>query len=198
MTVTSDSGLTTGVSGDHFDSLLLLSFHRELYFWNVPQIQYMNPNVQIVRNLEMFPNPFIRCWLDDGKDVLFDCDSKTRHEILDQLIKVLGKSEEIKAMEKSISVEENPAIFGFQKKRWCMCSVPSQCPCPGVLRLPKNMQGKFVNFLKEDLEKEEREIIEGRAEPDYRVPVKYLLRQQREILNKNKSSDWIIITRNHQ
>ena len=124
---------------------------RELYFWNVPQIQYMNPNLQIVRNTEMFPNPFIRCWLDDGKDVLFDCDSKTRHDILGQLIKVLGKTEEIYAMEKSITSEENPAIFGYQKKRWCMCSVPGQCPCPAVVQLPKVMRGKFVNYLKDEL-----------------------------------------------
>ena len=146
----------------------------------------MNPNVQIVRNLEMFPNPFIRCWLEDGRDVIFDCDSKTRHEILDQVNKVLGKTDQIKAMEKSITVEENPAIFGFQKKRWCMCSVPSQCPCPGVIQLPKNMRGKYVNFLKDDLEKEENDIIEGKAEPNYKVPQKHLLMQQRQILGTAK------------
>ena len=132
----------------------------------------------------MFPNPFIRCWLEDGKDVLFDCDSKSRHEILSQVIKTLGKSEEIYAMEKSISAEENPAIFGFKRKRWCMCSVPGQCPCTGVIQLPKIMRGKFVNYLKDDLEKEEKDIIEGKAEPNYYCDIKLHLKQQRKYMKR--------------
>ncbi|CAG2106295.1 unnamed protein product [Medioppia subpectinata] len=154
---------------------------REFYFWNVPQIQYMNPEVQIMRHLEKFPNPFIRCWLEDGRDVLFDCDSKNRHEILDQLNKTLGKTEEIHAMEKSITAEENPALFAFKAKRWCMCSIPGQCPCPGVIQLPKTMRGKYFNFLKEDLEKEEKAIIEGSAEPVYEPIHRPFLNQQTKL-----------------
>lgn len=33
---------------------------RDFYFWEVPHIQYKNPDVQIVRFLEMSPLPFIR------------------------------------------------------------------------------------------------------------------------------------------
>ena len=135
----------------------------------------------------MFPNPFIRCWLEDGNDVLFDCYSKTRHEILDQLIKTLGKTEEIYAMEKSITAEENPAIFGFLRKRWCMCSVPGQCPCPGVVQLPKSMRGKYVRFVRDELEKEEKDIIEGKAQPNYIFEHKLFLKQQQKYANPKES-----------
>jgi len=157
---------------------------REFYFWSVPQIQYMNPEVQILRHLERFPNPFIRCWLDDGRDVLFDCDSKSRHEILDQLNRTLGKTAEILAVERSIAAEENPAIFGYKRQRWCMCAIPGQCPCPGVVMLPKTMRGKYYNFLKEDLEKEEREIVEGGAEPEYEWKCMPFLKMQRKYWKK--------------
>jgi len=139
---------------------------REFYFWHVPHIQYKNPNVQIVRMLEMTPTPFIRCWLDDGKDVLFDCDSKSKDDILEQLIKTLGKTKERLALEASLNIsqqsEDNPAIFGFGRKRYCLCEVPGQVPCPGVVPLPKRMTGKYRFYMKEELEKEEQEMIESR------------------------------------
>ena len=61
----------------------------------MPQIQYQNPSLQIVRFTEMSPNPFIRCWLDNGKDVIFDCDSQSKEQIMQRLIKTLGKTEEM-------------------------------------------------------------------------------------------------------
>lgn len=39
---------------------------QEFVFWSVPQIQYKNPNVQIVAFKNMTPSPFIECYLDDG------------------------------------------------------------------------------------------------------------------------------------
>ncbi|KAH9418067.1 mitochondrial ribosomal protein S25 [Dermatophagoides pteronyssinus] len=148
---------------------------REFYFWNIPQIQYMNPNVQIVRFLEMTPNPFIRCWLQDGKDILFDCDSQTKESIMKRLIQTLGKTEEQLEFEASINVkqvsEENDAIFGVDRKRFCMCEVPGQCPCPSVIKLPKNLRGKFTKYLTDDLIKQEKEIVEdGKDFEDYRPP----------------------------
>lgn len=107
---------------------------RELFYWNIDSIQYVNPNVQIVRFMDSNPIPFIRCWLDNGEDILFDCDSKSREEIMDQLIKILGKSskdienEKLKNLE---SEKENPAIFGFGKERFCMCEIEGQVPCGG-------------------------------------------------------------------
>ncbi|XP_015781198.1 probable 28S ribosomal protein S25, mitochondrial [Tetranychus urticae] len=131
----------------------LNSFH----FWNVPQIQYQNPDVQIIRFLDMTPNPFIRCWLDSGKNVLFDCYEKTRYEILLQLAKTLGKSKERLKMEsdraKDAQDYDNPAHFGFNKKQFCICEVPGQVPCPGTCELPKKYLGYYNQYKPEELEK---------------------------------------------
>jgi small subunit ribosomal protein S25 len=141
----------------------VLSIYREFYFWHIPHIQYKNPNVQIVRFLEMTPNPFIRIWFDDGNDILFDCDSQSKDDILKRLIKVVGKSKERLELEAKLNVSQlsvdNPAIFGWMRSRWCMCEIPGQVPCPGVISLPKNMRGKHAQYLKEDLEKEKKNLI---------------------------------------
>jgi hypothetical protein len=65
---------------------------------------------------------------------------------------------------------ENPAIFGFMRKRWCMCEIEGQLPCPGVVQLPKNLRGKYIYVLKDDLEKEEQEMIAGNIVPNYEPP----------------------------
>ncbi|RWS28291.1 hypothetical protein B4U80_04496 [Leptotrombidium deliense] len=134
----------------------------DFYFWYTPQIQYMNPNVQIVRFQELFPNPFIRCWLDDGRDVMFDCYMKPKEDILTQLVKILGKTKEKMAQELSIDWEKqnwtNKGIFGINRERYCMCEIPGQVPCPGVVDLPKAMQGKYKWYLKEELEKWEQDL----------------------------------------
>lgn len=35
---------------------------RAFLFWTIPQLQYKNPNVQIVTLKNMTPSPFIRCY----------------------------------------------------------------------------------------------------------------------------------------
>ena len=42
----------------------------EFVFWNVPQIQYKNPDVQIATIKNTTPTPFITCYLEDG-EILF-------------------------------------------------------------------------------------------------------------------------------
>jgi hypothetical protein len=39
----------------------------EFVFWNLPQVQYRNPEVQVVAFKNMTPSPFITCYLGDGK-----------------------------------------------------------------------------------------------------------------------------------
>lgn len=111
----------------------------------------------------MTPTPFIRCWFDDGTGVLFDCDSKSKDEILSQLMKILGKSKERLDLEFKLDMSQqsvdNPAILGFGRKTYCICEIPGQVPCPGVVKLPKNMQGKYTQLLKEELEKEEEQLL---------------------------------------
>lgn len=113
-------------------------FHglRQFYFWEMPRIQYMNPHLQIVRFLDKMPTPFIRFWLDNGNDLKIDCFNQNHQEILRRVIKVAGKSEELLNQMK-LSVEDNPALFGYNRERFCGCEVPGQHPCPGVVRTPR-------------------------------------------------------------
>ena len=132
-------------------------FHglRLFYFWEMPRIQYKNPNLQIVRILDKMPSPFIRFWFDDGKDLIIDCFKQDHRDILARVIKVAGKSESRLKLEKSLIQEstkqENPALFGHGRERFCACEVPGQHPCPGVIWNPRFNQfgrdiggGKFI------------------------------------------------------
>lgn len=78
--------------------------------------------------------------------MLIDVDCKSPDEILNHLIKVVGKSEEMLAKE-AIAAEkkDNPANFGVACLRSCMCEIPDQVPCPGVVPLPNHMRGKYRN-----------------------------------------------------
>lgn len=104
---------------------------HDFHYWDIPQIQYANPKVQIVRFLDKMPNPFIRCWFDDGTSVIFDCFNKDRESILKQLVKTVGKTREwIKAEEKlaesSADNYDNPAVFGYNQPNFCICEVPGE------------------------------------------------------------------------
>lgn len=79
--------------------------------------------------------------------MLIDIDSQSKESILQHLIKVIGKSKEV-LIEEGIAKEkkDNPANFGIGCKKSCICEVPGQVPCPGVVPLPYHMRGK--QFLK--------------------------------------------------
>lgn len=123
------------MKADYFHGL------REFYFWEMPRIQYQNPRLQIVRILDKFPTPFIRLWFDNGKDVIIDCFNQSHTEIMDRLIKTAGKSQARLKLEetlrKEVMGEDNPALFGYGRQRFCGCEVLGQHPCPGVIRTPR-------------------------------------------------------------
>ena len=48
----------------------------------------------------------------------------------------------------------NPANFGPEFARHCICEVPGQVPCPGFRPLPKSMKG-IKNPKKMNLEEDE-------------------------------------------
>ena len=48
----------------------------------------------------------------------------------------------------SASVLENPANFGHNFDRQCICAVPGQIPCPGFKEMPKEMQGKWQHKMR--------------------------------------------------
>lgn len=66
--------------------------YRDFVFWNIPQIQFKNPNVQVVTLKNMTPSPFVRCYFEDGRDMLIDIDSRDKDQIIEHLVKVVGKT----------------------------------------------------------------------------------------------------------
>ncbi|XP_065332446.1 small ribosomal subunit protein mS25 [Cloeon dipterum] len=117
---------------------------RDFVFWNLPQVQYQNPQVQVVTFKNMTPTPFIRCYLDSGDDVLIDVDNKSKEEIESHLKLVICKSDELLAKE-AIAQEkkDNEANFGYGCQRHCICEMPGQVPCSAVCPLPNHMRGKL-------------------------------------------------------
>merc|ERR1712106_269344 len=108
---------------------------RDFVFWNLPQVQYKNPDIQIVTLKNMTPSPFITCFLEDNSKVYFDVDSQSNKEILDRLTRTLGKTKETLAEEAlALAEKNNPANFGCRDgyARHCICSEPGQLPCPGT------------------------------------------------------------------
>ena len=83
--------------------------------------------------------------------MLVDVDSRTRQEILDHLLKVVGKSQQT-LQEEAIKAQkqDNPANFGYGCKKHCICEIDNQIPCPGVVPLPYHMRGKYRNQFRKD------------------------------------------------
>ncbi|XP_065363200.1 small ribosomal subunit protein mS25 [Calliphora vicina] len=125
--------------GDHHDGA------RDFVFWNIPQVQYKNPQVQVVTFKNMTPSPFVRCYFEDGRDMLIDVDSKNRLEIEEHLMRVVGKTkEQLHAEARLAESKDNPANFGYGCNRHCICEIPGQVPCPGTVPLPDRMRGKHI------------------------------------------------------
>ncbi|XP_062977487.1 small ribosomal subunit protein mS25 [Elgaria multicarinata webbii] len=124
---------------------------RKFVFFNIPQIQYKNPWLQIVMFKNMTPSPFLKFYLDTGEQVLVDVEEKTNKEIAQHIKKILGKSEETLQTEaQEQSKLRHPATFGPRKYhlRECMCEIEGQIPCPGKVPLPKEMTGKYKTAMK--------------------------------------------------
>ncbi|XP_015730356.1 28S ribosomal protein S25, mitochondrial [Coturnix japonica] len=124
---------------------------RKFVFFNIPQIQYKNPWVQIMLFRNMTPSPFLRFYLDSGEQVLVDVEDKTNKEITEHIKKILGKSKEtLEKEERERGKLSHPATFGPKKYhlRECMCEIEGQVPCPAFVPLPKEMRGKYKASLK--------------------------------------------------
>uniref|UniRef100_A0A8C9GQR0 Small ribosomal subunit protein mS25 n=1 Tax=Piliocolobus tephrosceles TaxID=591936 RepID=A0A8C9GQR0_9PRIM len=76
---------------------------RKFVFFNIPQIQYKNPWVQIMMFKNMTPSPFLRFYLDSGEQVLVDVETKSNKEIMEHIRKILGKNEHLAAPSKPVS-----------------------------------------------------------------------------------------------
>lgn len=96
----------------------------------------------------MYIEIIINFWfLENGKRMLIDIDSKSKDEILEHLIKVVGKSKEILEREAIASMKkENSANIGNGCSKHCICEVPGQLPCPSIVPVPQHMRGKYKNL----------------------------------------------------
>uniref|UniRef100_A0A8C7ENU5 Small ribosomal subunit protein mS25 n=1 Tax=Neovison vison TaxID=452646 RepID=A0A8C7ENU5_NEOVI len=124
---------------------------RSFVFFNIPQIQYKNPWVQIMMFKNMTPSPFLRFYLDSGEQVLVDVETKSNKEIVEHIKKILGKNKEtLEEEEQEKKQLSHPAHFGPRKYclRECICEVEGQVPCPGLVPLPKELTGKYKAMLK--------------------------------------------------
>eukprot|EP00062_Callorhinchus_milii_P006285 gi/632946638/ref/XP_007888655.1/ PREDICTED: 28S ribosomal protein S25, mitochondrial isoform X2 [Callorhinchus milii] len=149
------------IKTEHFKNSLLMSgrnpigfigspppplLARKFVFFNIPQIQYKNPWVQIVMFKNMTPSPFLKFYLDNAEQVLVDVEGKTNKEIVQHVRTILGKTQEVlQAEEQAQKKQSHPAHFGPKKYclRECICEVEGQVPCPGIVALPKEMTGKY-------------------------------------------------------
>lgn len=76
--------------------------------------------------------------------MIIDCENKTKDEILQHLIKVVGKPEDVLQAELDASEKkDNPANFGVKCEKDCICTIPGQLPCTGVVPVPYHMRGKY-------------------------------------------------------
>uniref|UniRef100_A0A914XD09 Small ribosomal subunit protein mS25 n=1 Tax=Plectus sambesii TaxID=2011161 RepID=A0A914XD09_9BILA len=117
---------------------------REFVFWHWAQLQYKNPSVQLVKHNNISVTPFGQAFLVNGDEVLLDFEGKTRQEIHDVIKNVLGKTELVLRREQlEQTLQKNPANFGSEFNRHCLCEVQGQQPCSSVLPVPSYLKGGF-------------------------------------------------------
>nr|CAB3264003.1 28S ribosomal protein S25, mitochondrial-like [Phallusia mammillata] len=122
--------------GDYNDNEL-----KELVDLNFSQLQYKNPNVQILCLKNLTPTPFLTFFLDDGEKVVVDVEGMTQLQILQHIQKAFGKPRELVLFENK-AMEPNPANFGKNFARKCICTELGQLPCMST--------NKVVPFDKRD------------------------------------------------
>ncbi|CAL8127337.1 unnamed protein product [Orchesella dallaii] len=112
--------------------------------WHLSQLQYKNPDVQVITYRGLTPTPFIRVFFSSGRELLMDVDRQTKDDIYNRVVTTLCKTEkELEEAQKKSEVAENPAHFGYGCKRHCICEIPGQIPCPAVIPLPYHMRGRY-------------------------------------------------------
>jgi small subunit ribosomal protein S25 len=81
---------------------------------------------------------------------------QTNVEIVDRLVKTLGKRKEV-LEDEALAAEkkDNPANFGPGCERFCPCELPGQLPCPAIIPVPKKWRGKYHYHKYQDEDQEE-------------------------------------------
>ncbi|KAL3314785.1 28S ribosomal protein S25, mitochondrial [Cichlidogyrus casuarinus] len=104
----------------------------------LPPIQFKNPEVQVLTYKNLSPHPYVQIFLSNGEEVLVNCSFRTHNEIHEHIRNTFGKTEE-ELQKESIEnqVILNPAYFGKEYKRQCICEVYDQSPCSASVGKPK-------------------------------------------------------------
>jgi len=117
---------------------------HDFLFWHYSQIQFKNPHVQLIKNYDTSITPFAQAFLNDGREVMFDLEDKSKEEILSLLQGTLGKSKLVKRREFLERMQDhNPADFGSKCARQCMCEIQGQMCCTGLIEAPEYLKGKW-------------------------------------------------------
>ena len=87
---------------------------------------------------------------------MFDVDGQSNDDIVERLAKTLGKSQlTLDAEALASQSKDNPANFGRQCDRYCICSESGQVPCPALVPVPKFWRGKYFHWGYQDEEEED-------------------------------------------
>ena len=111
---------------------------RDFVFWNIPQVQYKNPDVQIVTLKNMTPSPFITCFLEDNSKVYFDVDSQSNKEIVRRLTNTLGKTKDTLDAEAQAAAEKNKEEVERHLK-----SLPFVVETPSQIKAKTNLEKRL-------------------------------------------------------
>ncbi|CAL8095090.1 unnamed protein product [Calicophoron daubneyi] len=110
----------------------------ELIKWFLPPLQFKNPNVQIITLKNMCPTPYIHVFLSDHQEILIDCSFRKHTDIHDHLAALLGRqSHSSSNLGTDDECSINPANFGTEYPRQCICEIYGQVPCPSQVGRPK-------------------------------------------------------------
>lgn len=66
---------------------------EQFVYWHLCQLQYKNPNVQVITFKELTPTPLIRVFFTSGKELLMDVDRQSKDEIQNRVLETLCKTE---------------------------------------------------------------------------------------------------------
>lgn len=66
---------------------------EQFVYWHLAQLQYKNPNVQVVTFKELTPTPFVRVFFSSGRELLMDVDRQSKDDIYNRVVDALCKTE---------------------------------------------------------------------------------------------------------
>ena len=141
------------------DNVRIVTFHfnkeqksskgtEDFVFWHFAQMQYKNPDTQLVVLNNITPSPWVQFFFENGEKLTLDIDGQDKDTILQKVKHIFCKTEETLRAEE-IEETENPANFGYRCNHHCICEVPGQMPCTKYVIAPKELRGKHTMMGKD-------------------------------------------------